>query len=124
MFSPRVRWLSPPANFRDASGVEAKTNPSQPNLSPTTIMSKTTIVEIRGREVIDSRGSPTVEVDVRLEGGATGRASVPSGASTGENEAVELRDGDKGRFLGKGVLNAVKNVNSKIAPAIIGRCAT
>ena len=87
-------------------------------------MSKTTIVEIRGREVIDSRGSPTVEVDVRLEGGATGRASVPSGASTGENEAVELRDGDKGRFLGKGVLNAVENVNSKIAPAIIGQCAT
>src|SRR5688572_23829161 len=87
-------------------------------------MSKTTIVEIRGREVIDSRGSPTVEVDVRLEGGASGRASVPSGASTGENEAVELRDGDKGRFLGKGVLNAVENVNGKIAPAILGRCAT
>ncbi len=87
-------------------------------------MSDTTIVEIRGREVIDSRGNPTVEVDVRLEGGATGRASVPSGASTGENEAVELRDGDKARFLGKGVLKAVKNVNSKIAPAIIGQCGT
>ena len=87
-------------------------------------MSDTTIVEIRGREVIDSRGSPTVEVDVRLEGGAIGRASVPSGASTGENEAVELRDGDKGRFLGKGVLQAVENVNGKIAPAIVGQCAT
>ncbi len=87
-------------------------------------MSKTTIVEIHGREVIDSRGNPTVEVDVRLEGGAIGRASVPSGASTGENEAVELRDGDKARFLGKGVLNAIENVNSKIAPAITGQCAT
>jgi enolase len=87
-------------------------------------MSNTTIVEIRGREVIDSRGNPTVEVDVRLEGGAIGRASVPSGASTGENEAVELRDGDKGRFLGKGVLQAVENVNSNIAPAIVGHCAT
>ncbi len=87
-------------------------------------MSKTTIVKIRGREVIDSRGSPTVEVDVQLEGGAIGRASVPSGASTGENEAVELRDGDQGRFLGKGVLQAVENVNSKIAPAIAGHCAT
>ena len=87
-------------------------------------MSNTTIVSIRGREVIDSRGNPTVEVDVRLEGGAIGRASVPSGASTGENEAVELRDGDKNRFLGKGVLKAVENVNRKIAPAIVGRCAT
>ena len=82
------------------------------------------MLEIRGREVIDSRGNPTVEVDVRLEGGAIGRAAVPSGASTGENEAVELRDGDKKRFLGKGVLKAVENVNSKIAPAIVGHCAT
>jgi len=87
-------------------------------------MDYTTIVEIRGREVIDSRGNPTVEVDVHLEGGAIGRASVPSGASTGENEAVELRDGDKKRFLGKGVLQAVENVNSKIAPTILGYCAT
>ena len=87
-------------------------------------MDYTTIVEIRGREVIDSRGNPTVEVDVHLEGGATGRASVPSGASTGENEAVELRDGDKKRFLGRGVLKAVENVNSRIAPAILGYCAT
>ena len=87
-------------------------------------MDITTIVEIRGREVIDSRGNPTVEVDVHLEGGAIGRASVPSGASTGENEAVELRDGNKKRFLGKGVLKAVENVNAKIAPEILGFCAT
>jgi enolase len=87
-------------------------------------MDYTTIVEIRGREVIDSRGNPTVEVDVHLEGGAVGRAAVPSGASTGENEAVELRDGDKNRFLGKGVLNAVENVNAILAPALLGYCAT
>ena len=87
-------------------------------------MDYTTIVEIRGREVIDSRGNPTVEVDVHLEGGAIGRAAVPSGASTGEHEAVELRDGDKTRFLGKGVLKAVENVNSKLAPALLGFDAT
>ncbi len=87
-------------------------------------MDYTTIVEIRGREVIDSRGNPTVEVDVHLEGGAIGRASVPSGASTGENEAVELRDGDKARFLGKGVLQAVENVNARLAPALLGYDAT
>ena len=87
-------------------------------------MDSNTIVEICGREVIDSRGNPTVEVDVHLEGGAIGRAAVPSGASTGEHEAVELRDGDKARFLGKGVLKAVENVNSKLAPALLGYCAT
>jgi enolase len=87
-------------------------------------MSNTSIVEIHGREVIDSRGNPTVEVDVRLEGGAIGRAMVPSGASTGDNEAIELRDGDKARFSGKGVLKAVANVNGKIAPALLGQCAT
>jgi enolase len=87
-------------------------------------MDYTTIVEIRGREVIDSRGNPTVEVDVHLEGGAIGRAAVPSGASTGEHEAVELRDGDKSRYLGKGVLKAVENVNAKLAPALLGFCAT
>src|SRR6218665_1040165 len=87
-------------------------------------MDYTTIVEIRGREVIDSRGNPTVEVDVHLEGGSIGRAAVPSGASTGEHEAVELRDGDKSRYLGKGVLNAVENVNSKLAPALLGFDAT
>lgn len=78
------------------------------------------IEKIVAREILDSRGNPTVEVDVLLESGAFGRASVPSGASTGENEAIELRDGDKKRYLGKGVLKAVKNVNEVIAPALIG----
>lgn len=80
------------------------------------------IQKIVGREILDSRGNPTVEVDVTLESGAFGRASVPSGASTGENEALELRDGDKKRYLGKGVLKAVENVNKLIAPALIGMC--
>jgi enolase len=79
-----------------------------------------TIVEIDAREIIDSRGNPTVEVDVVLDDGALGRAAVPSGASTGANEAVELRDGDKARFGGKGVLKAVANVTDTIAPALIG----
>ena len=87
-------------------------------------MSDTTIESIKGREIIDSRGNPTVEVDVILAGGAFGRAAVPSGASTGEHEAWELRDGDNDRFLGKGVLGAVANVNEKIAPALLGNCAT
>ncbi len=78
------------------------------------------IEKIIAREVMDSRGNPTIEVDVVLESGAFGRAAVPSGASTGENEALELRDGDKNRFLGKGVLKAVKNVNEVIAPALVG----
>ena len=78
------------------------------------------IVEIHAREILDSRGNPTVEVEVRTVSGAFGRAAVPSGASTGEHEALELRDGDKGRYLGKGVEKAVKNVNEVIAPAIIG----
>lgn len=78
------------------------------------------IVSVLGREVLDSRGNPTVEVDVLTESGAFGRAAVPSGASTGENEALELRDGDKGRYLGKGVLQAVANINDTIAPALIG----
>ncbi|MBK5195956.1 MAG: phosphopyruvate hydratase [Proteiniphilum sp.] len=78
------------------------------------------IVSILGREVLDSRGNPTVEVDVVTESGAFGRAAVPSGASTGENEALELRDGDKGRYLGKGVLKAVTNINDVIAPALLG----
>ncbi len=81
------------------------------------------ISKIHGREVLDSRGNPTVEVDVELESGAFGRAAVPSGASTGENEALELRDGDKGRYLGKGVLKAVANVNNVIAPALVGMSA-
>ncbi len=78
------------------------------------------IEKIVAREVLDSRGNPTVEVDVMLESGVMGRASVPSGASTGENEALELRDGDKSRYLGKGTLKAVENVNTVIAPALIG----
>lgn len=81
------------------------------------------IKEIKGREILDSRGNPTVEVDIRLESGAMGRASVPSGASTGEHEALELRDGDKRRYGGKGVLKAVENINRVIAPALIGMCA-
>ncbi len=80
------------------------------------------IEKVHAREILDSRGNPTVEVEVTLENGVMGRASVPSGASTGENEALELRDGDKGRFLGKGVLKAVENVNTIIAPALKGDC--
>ena len=75
---------------------------------------------IDAREVLDSRGHPTVEVDVVLEDGSLGRAAVPSGASTGEQEAVELRDGDKSRFMGKGVLKAVENVNNTIAAELVG----
>ena len=80
------------------------------------------IAKVIGREIVDSRGNPTVEVDVVLECGIVGRAAVPSGASTGENEALELRDGDKSRYLGKGVLKAVDNVNKIIAPALVGEC--
>ncbi len=80
------------------------------------------IESIKGREILDSRGNPTVEVEVMLECGVTGRASVPSGASTGEHEALELRDGDKQRYGGKGVLKAVDNVNKVIAPALAGWC--
>src|SRR5437660_3965615 len=75
---------------------------------------------IQARQILDSRGNPTVEVDVILEDGTVGRAAVPSGASTGEHEAVELRDDDKKKYLGKGVLKAVDNVNSKMAPEMIG----
>lgn len=80
----------------------------------------TTILKLHGREILDSRGNPTVEVEVELANGARGRAAVPSGASTGAHEAVELRDGDKGRFLGKGVQQAVKNVNEILAGELIG----
>ncbi|WP_279148828.1 phosphopyruvate hydratase [Segatella bryantii] len=80
------------------------------------------IEKIHAREILDSRGNPTVEVEVTLENGVMGRAAVPSGASTGENEALELRDGDKNRYLGKGVLKAVDNVNQVIAPALHGEC--
>jgi enolase len=80
----------------------------------------TEIIDIHAREILDSRGNPTVEVDVTLEDGSSGRAAVPSGASTGAHEAVEKRDGDKGRYLGKGVLQAVDNVNDEIAGALLG----
>ncbi|MCG8555458.1 MAG: phosphopyruvate hydratase [Proteobacteria bacterium] len=79
-----------------------------------------TISDVKAREILDSRGTPTIEVEVTLEGGTTGRAAVPSGASTGAHEACELRDGDKGRFLGKGVLTAVENVNTKLRPEVLG----
>ncbi|HMO03050.1 MAG TPA: phosphopyruvate hydratase [Kiritimatiellia bacterium] len=82
------------------------------------------ILAIQGREILDSRGNPTVEVDVYLDSGTMGRAAVPSGASTGEHEAIELRDGDKGRYLGKGVLKAVANVNEQIQDALVGMDAT
>jgi len=81
------------------------------------------IVDIRGREIIDSRGNPTVEADVELEDGTLGRAAVPSGASTGTREAVELRDGDPKRYLGKGVLNAVQHVNGVLRDSLVGRDA-
>jgi enolase len=83
-------------------------------------MSLTIIFDVRARQILDSRGNPTVEVDVELTGGAVGRAAVPSGASTGEHEAWELRDGEKNKYLGKGVLKAVENVETKIAEAITG----
>src|SRR4051812_31469709 len=79
------------------------------------------ISRVQGREILDSRGNPTVEVDVQLQDGASGRAAVPSGASTGVREALELRDGDKKRYGGKGVRNAVANVNGEIANAIISK---
>jgi enolase len=83
-----------------------------------------TIIDIQAREILDSRGNPTVEADVLLDSGAAGRAAVPSGASTGEHEALELRDGDKKRYLGKGVQKAVKNITTKILPALQGMDAT
>src|SRR5512142_740631 len=82
-----------------------------------------TIISVRAREILDSRGNPTVEADVTLASGASGRAAVPSGASTGEHEAVELRDGDQRRYGGKGVLEAVKNVNETIGPRLEGLAA-
>jgi enolase len=80
----------------------------------------TKIIEVHGREILDSRGNPTVEADVRLEGGIVGRGAVPSGASTGEHEAIELRDGDKSHYLGKGVLKAVGHINGDIAKSVAG----
>src|SRR5262249_44397132 len=78
------------------------------------------IQSVHARQILDSRGNPTVEVEIALSSGITGRAAVPSGASTGENEAVELRDGDKKRYMGKGVLTAVQNVIKAIGPAVMG----
>lgn len=83
-----------------------------------------TIERVKAREILDSRGNPTLEVEVELAGGIIGRAAVPSGASTGKYEAIELRDGDNSRFNGLGVLQAVANVNQQIAPTIIGMPAT
>ena len=79
------------------------------------------IIEVKAREILDSRGNPTLEVEVYTESGIMGRAAVPSGASTGIHEAVELRDNDKKRYGGKGVLKAVENVNEKIAPELYGQ---
>ena len=87
-------------------------------------MTTTTITQIHAREILDSRGNPTVEVDVHLAGGVMARAACPSGASTGTHEAVELRDGEKNRYRGKGVLNAVDHVNHEIADALTGIDAT
>ena len=84
----------------------------------------TKIAAVRGRQILDSRGNPTVEVDVQLESGVIGRAAVPSGASTGAYEAVEMRDSDKTKYLGKGVLKAVEHVNGELARVVIGRNAT
>ncbi|MDP7133273.1 MAG: phosphopyruvate hydratase, partial [Planctomycetota bacterium] len=81
------------------------------------------IRNVKARQILDSRGNPTVEVDVTLCDGSFGRAAVPSGASTGQFEAVELRDGDKSVYLGKGTLQAVANVNDQLAPALVGKCA-
>src|SRR5262245_62581314 len=94
--------------------------PSGSRLSPSGF-SMTTILDVHAREILDSRGNPTLEAEVTLEGGEVGRMAVPSGASTGSHEAVELRDGDKARYGGKGVLTAVNHVNTVIAEAQIGR---
>src|SRR5438874_10186490 len=91
---------------------------------PNDINGMTTIEDVGAREILDSRGNPTIEVEMLLVGGERGVAAVPSGASTGVHEAVELRDGDKSRYGGKGVLNAVRNVNDSISDAIIGLDAT
>jgi enolase len=93
---------------------------ARPRLRVESAMSLTIISDVRARQVLDSRGNPTVEVDVELTSGAVGRAIVPSGASTGEHEAWELRDGEKDKYLGKAVTKAVQNVEEKIADAIVG----
>src|ERR1700679_2848438 len=100
------------------------TRPTNRSKQKTPRKEMTEIVSIHAREILDSRGNPTVEADVILTDGIRGRAAVPSGASTGEHEAVELRDGDKAHYLGKGVLQAVENVESAIAPELTGMDAS
>ena len=90
------------------------------NHHPQSALMRDRIISIKAMEILDSRGNPTIRSTVSLENGVTGTASVPSGASTGENEALELRDGDKDRYAGKGVLKAVENVNQEIAPELLG----
>src|SRR5213078_2845057 len=109
----RRRCLARAHRGKDAAGRGRDTGP----------MSATSIATLRGREVLDSRGDPTIAVDIVLAGGARATAMVPSGASTGAHEAVELRDGDKKRYRGKGVRKAVRNVEETIAPGVIGRDA-
>src|SRR6202158_2339562 len=111
-------WHHPPSCSRP--------KPTQPKRDSwrTNHEKMSTIAEIKAREILDSRGTPTVEADVTLASGAFGRAAVPSGASTGEHEALELRDGDAERYLGKGVEQAVQSVEERIAPALSGLSAS
>src|SRR5919108_1032523 len=109
---------------RAAAWRSAPSRASRARAQPAATIRAMLITDLRAREVLDSRGNPTVEVEVLLEDGSLGRAIVPSGASTGAHEALELRDGDDKRFGGKGVTRAVANVNEKIAPAIRGMDAT
>src|SRR5688572_19688243 len=117
--SRHSRPLTAPGSVLDAPGLAFMMRAPFEHLT-TKYPNMSTIVDIQAREILDSRGNPTVEVDVILSGGAIGRAAVPSGASTGEHEALELRDGDKKRYLGKGVAKAVKNVTDKIQPVLVG----
>src|SRR5207253_10456261 len=113
-----------PRGTRAQRGEEAARGGGDTRCVSTTRMPDATIEMVRAREVLDSRGDPTVAVDIFLAGGAVGTAMVPSGASTGAHEAVELRDGDKKRYGGKGVLKAVGNVDDLIAPELIGEHAS
>src|SRR5580700_9745948 len=113
-----------PTKAKTKASSKARTNAGKATLTSQATQSAHRIAGVIGRQILDSRGNPTVEADVVLEDGTRGRAAVPSGASTGEHEALELRDGDKSRYLGKGVLNAVENVESVIAPELAGMDAT
>src|ERR1700687_3212051 len=115
-----VWTLASPASTHRKTDISASLTTQQMRGHSTIMDVITQIQEIQAREILDSRGNPTVEAEVTLAGGAKGRAAVPSGASTGEHEAVELRDGDKKRYVGKGVLRAVENVNGEIANALAG----